>query len=468
MKSLKNSKGITLVALIITIIVMLILAGIAISMAVGDNGILGRTQTATVENENAAVLETLKLAVGDGETKFHSNLETSKKVAYQTALENSGATITSATDEKIEGTIVRNNKTYKFEVNVTTGEVKLIDEGGTPTTLGGDEPTTPPAPGTKIIYDINYEGGTNPTTTTAEAGATITMPTPTRENYVFKGWYTATTGGTKVEYTEMPDASETTVYAGWAEPIAATSMVGKYADINGDGTVDGLIVIDLLNPPGTKSGTKYTGSWNPNNNSSYTSNGAYEIQETNSSGLKKYYVSKTENADSKFGERDVIAPEKGTTGNDRFYVLGLSDITAGTNSILYWYKSAYGNMESTPTATSVNFETGRTNTATMMSKYGKTTANGGYGAEDSGDMWKNISTQVSNGWFVPSRAEWAAIGASLGVDRLNYNSTYGLNNNYWSSSQNNERKVWRADFYNGCMIGGSVDGEYCVRLTTTF
>ena len=41
-KSLKTSNGITLIALIITIIVLLILAGISIQMLTGDNGILTR------------------------------------------------------------------------------------------------------------------------------------------------------------------------------------------------------------------------------------------------------------------------------------------------------------------------------------------------------------------------------------------------------------------------------------------
>ena len=36
----KSSKGITLIALVITIIVLLILAGVSIAMLTGDNGIL--------------------------------------------------------------------------------------------------------------------------------------------------------------------------------------------------------------------------------------------------------------------------------------------------------------------------------------------------------------------------------------------------------------------------------------------
>ena len=43
---LKKENGVTLVALIITIIVLLILAGISFTMVLGDNGLLTRAQDA--------------------------------------------------------------------------------------------------------------------------------------------------------------------------------------------------------------------------------------------------------------------------------------------------------------------------------------------------------------------------------------------------------------------------------------
>ena len=46
MKRLKNNRGITLLALIVTIIVLLILAGITIGMITGDNGIITKTEEA--------------------------------------------------------------------------------------------------------------------------------------------------------------------------------------------------------------------------------------------------------------------------------------------------------------------------------------------------------------------------------------------------------------------------------------
>ena len=52
-KRLNTSKGITLIALVITIIVLLILAGVAIAMLSGQNGILKRAADAKTETEQA-------------------------------------------------------------------------------------------------------------------------------------------------------------------------------------------------------------------------------------------------------------------------------------------------------------------------------------------------------------------------------------------------------------------------------
>lgn len=53
----KGQKGITLVALVITIIVLLILAGVGISMLAGDGGILDHAQNASNEYKTASNTE---------------------------------------------------------------------------------------------------------------------------------------------------------------------------------------------------------------------------------------------------------------------------------------------------------------------------------------------------------------------------------------------------------------------------
>ena len=66
------NKGITLIALVITIIVLLILAGVSIAMLTGQNGILSQAQRAKTETENAAANEAGILS--DYETKINEEL----------------------------------------------------------------------------------------------------------------------------------------------------------------------------------------------------------------------------------------------------------------------------------------------------------------------------------------------------------------------------------------------------------
>lgn len=60
---MRNQKGITLIALVITIIVLLILAGVSIAMLTGDNGILTQANRATVTNIEGRVDEEMKVAL---------------------------------------------------------------------------------------------------------------------------------------------------------------------------------------------------------------------------------------------------------------------------------------------------------------------------------------------------------------------------------------------------------------------
>lgn len=58
-----NERGITLIALVITIIILLILAGVALSLVVGDNGVLNKSMNAVDETNRAATQEQLELAI---------------------------------------------------------------------------------------------------------------------------------------------------------------------------------------------------------------------------------------------------------------------------------------------------------------------------------------------------------------------------------------------------------------------
>lgn len=62
---MKNQKGITLIALVITIIVLLILAGVSIAMLTGENGILTKATGANETSTAGEVDEAIKLAIDE-------------------------------------------------------------------------------------------------------------------------------------------------------------------------------------------------------------------------------------------------------------------------------------------------------------------------------------------------------------------------------------------------------------------
>ena len=72
-KKLKNTKGITLIALVVTIIVLLILAGVSIAMLTGNNGILTQGKRAKEEQTHAAVKEGIMLLYNEYKTKQEVN-----------------------------------------------------------------------------------------------------------------------------------------------------------------------------------------------------------------------------------------------------------------------------------------------------------------------------------------------------------------------------------------------------------
>ena len=67
---MKNNKGITLVALVVTIIVLIILAGISINLVLGDNGIITIAKKAKENTELAKIQEETEL------NELYTQLET--------------------------------------------------------------------------------------------------------------------------------------------------------------------------------------------------------------------------------------------------------------------------------------------------------------------------------------------------------------------------------------------------------
>ena len=72
---LKNNKGITLIALVITIIVLLILAGVSIAMLTGENGILTQAERSKEDTAEAEVADKINMALNGEFTNLLADRE---------------------------------------------------------------------------------------------------------------------------------------------------------------------------------------------------------------------------------------------------------------------------------------------------------------------------------------------------------------------------------------------------------
>ncbi len=70
MKLKKKEMGITLIVLVVTIIVLLILAGVVLRIVAGEQGILKRTEDAVTKNDKGTAIEELELAIADLKVKY--------------------------------------------------------------------------------------------------------------------------------------------------------------------------------------------------------------------------------------------------------------------------------------------------------------------------------------------------------------------------------------------------------------
>lgn len=66
----KEKKGITLIALVLTIIVLLILAAVAISLALGQNGLLSKSRSAQEEQIKAEIKDLVSSEEAAARAKF--------------------------------------------------------------------------------------------------------------------------------------------------------------------------------------------------------------------------------------------------------------------------------------------------------------------------------------------------------------------------------------------------------------
>ena len=192
--------------------------------------------------------------------------------------------------------------TQTVKVNKANGNLSLSSYSGTITypnstsfTASGTGSISAWSSNTGVAT-VSVSGNTVTVKSIGAGSATITVKSASNTNYNEK---TATYSVT-VKY----------------PTFTGNSGVGYYADVDGNGTVDGVIFVDRKNGA--------SGSWG-------SINGKYSIDTI--TGMKQYYVSK-KNYSGKFGTKDVLSPMG--SGNARFYAMALNDVSSST----YTYEDA--------------------------------------------------------------------------------------------------------------------------------
>ncbi len=221
----KQANGITLIALVITIIVLLILAGVSIAMLTGENGILTQAQNASKQTEIAEEKEQIALAYNGAVTKKQSTDVTADDLKEQ--FEANGVDNVTVTGENpIKVTFTEEDgttRTYSIDANG-----KITEEG---------TGTTPPATGTETAesgkyYEEDTEVKVGDETITIPGGATVSG-IDEENNSVDDGFVIYITNGETVDWSNPETVQETYDQFVWV-PVKDALAV----DMDNSGTID--------------------------------------------------------------------------------------------------------------------------------------------------------------------------------------------------------------------------------------
>ena len=144
---IKTSNGITLIALVITIIVLLILAGVVIATLTGDNGILGKAKTAKTTNDEEKAKEQIKIAVmgsygKDGELNYDDLTKNLEQIGIKGLPKEASYPL----EVTLDGVIAEIDE---------NGEVNFTTSGGY--TQTGDTITSPDGKTMKVGDYVDYD-----------------------------------------------------------------------------------------------------------------------------------------------------------------------------------------------------------------------------------------------------------------------------------------------------------------------
>ena len=472
----KEIKGITLITLAVTIVVLLILVGISINTVIGDNGIIKKAQSSAELTKESEAKEIINRTI----MEFYLTNE------YETLEDFLNTKVSEGRIDKVEKNADGTLKVWKNDYSVTT-ENKTNSSNNNDNNMNKRiKISTTPYEG---IYDsCEHEAITNvnvePTDTTLEystdginysttipkiinAGTATIKIRASKENYETKNvtviakiekaegklTLSATSGistnGDNLTFTVSGNTGTLSVVSSDTN-IATVSISGSTVTVK-PGTTVGTAAITVTSAATTNYNMKsatYIATIKPKFNVSsgvgyyadvdddgivdgvifgdfkeggsgkwgsvpfYPELSSYSIPTTSST--KNYYVSQS-NYDGVFGSKPVLSTKD--SGNSRFWVMSLNDLSSSTYSRSY---------------------------ATDFSR---------------------------NGWKIPSKTQWLAFAAKMGVTNENYGQL-GLKSEYWTSTLDkrddpDNPNTYTIDFTQAYIRSWFMADKY-IRLATTF
>ena len=133
---MKGQNGITLIALIISIIVMLILAGVSLNATIGENGIISRAQESKLKQEEASVETEILSGVAALDTEYYEKVSSDSGITINSIYSISG--LSKYVKGKINGfNYSKNGTSTVYYTNEMGSYTVVIDKKGQAKTYSG-------------------------------------------------------------------------------------------------------------------------------------------------------------------------------------------------------------------------------------------------------------------------------------------------------------------------------------------
>ena len=296
---IKNKRGITLIALVVTIVVLLILAGTSIAMLTGDNGIFNQAKEVKIKNEESAAREKLEIELTNFIAEKNANKEYNENEYIDNKLEEQGMTI-------IDDIVFVDNWSFQIDRSVPK-IVAELGEGKESKDIKLEVTSTINAGyvDAKLNIKITYDGNLSEIRI---KGNTETIPTPTNGVYTINktitenGTYTVVVkdkdGNYKIGTVKITDITEDMEIWNRADMEKFRNMVNSGRTFKGRT----VTVMDNINLEGSES-NKWVPICNISSNSSLKFLGTFN---GNNYTISNIYINSTAGNQGLFGSNNGI------------------------------------------------------------------------------------------------------------------------------------------------------------------